>query len=458
MPAWVLEQSMDRRSAVIGRFLEPLRRASGRCREPEPQSLPRADRRDRAHDRRLADARPAGDDAHRILERVPDRTPLLFGKLEPRALRERGELVLDVEPERLARCAHQHRQHARDSVLRGVQRARVDAAGHLVAHHPSLPFEHRQCLGDRLRRQLEQPRRAFDELPLGQETVAVPRPLRQRVQQTRPDARGRVVGEPDVARELVRRVEADADHLVGQPVRVRLQDRRCPLAEPLDDPRRQAGTEAVRPQEHHHLLDVLLRPYRRNQLVDPLRAEPLHLAQPIGLLLDDPQRVRAEPRDDALGGRRPDPAHQARRQVRLDAGGAGRQHGLDGVDLDLLAEPRMDVARPAHPNLLPLRELREGPDERERTATDLRPEPDHRETRIGVAVGEPLDGPEEAVDALAFRRLVGASCQENVAPRTMVVIVLRPAARPAVDPDRQGVLRPGCAAATRRRRTGKPAL
>ena len=46
-------------------------------------------------------------------------------------------------------------------------------------------------------------------------------------------------------RQLISGVEADPDHLVGQPVGIGLDQRRGVATQPLDEPRRQRRTDAV---------------------------------------------------------------------------------------------------------------------------------------------------------------------------------------------------------------------
>jgi len=60
-------------------------------------------------------------------------------------------------------------------------------------------------------------------------------------------------------------------------------------------------------EEDHHVLDgLLLLPRRSDQRSAP-GAQAVHLAQPLGRLLDHPQGVEAEVVDDALGGLGADP-------------------------------------------------------------------------------------------------------------------------------------------------------
>src|SRR5258706_125919 len=77
----------------------------------------------------------------------------------------------------------------------------------------------------------------------------------------------------------------------------------------------------------------------------PLRPQPRHLQQPIGLLLDHAQGVGLEVGGDALGHPGTDALDEARAQVAADALDGGRQHGGVAGHLELLAV--LGVALPA---------------------------------------------------------------------------------------------------------------
>ena len=74
-----------------------------------------------------------------------------------------------------------------------------------------------------------------------------------------------------------------------------------------------------------------------------------HFSEALGLLVDDVEGFLAEPGDQALGHDRSDPLDEAGPQVFFDPQDARRNHGLVGLDLELVAV--RGVGRPIAPEV-----------------------------------------------------------------------------------------------------------
>ena len=93
----------------------------------------------------------------------------------------------------------------------------------------------------------------------------------------------------------------------------------------------------MRLEEHHHIFDLpLLDPCLSDPLA-PNGADPLHLDEALGLLVDDLQGLHAEVLHEPLGHDLADPLYEARAEVLLDAHERGGLHGDVGIDAELLA-------------------------------------------------------------------------------------------------------------------------
>ena len=148
---------------------------------------------------------------------------------------------------------------------------------------------------------------------------------------------GRVVGDPQLAGDLVGRDEADAVDVARQPVGVGLDDVDRIIAVLLVDLHGQASGHVVALQEQHHLFDLLLFGPGAGDAGHPFAANTQHLMQPLRRLLDDAEGVQFELAHDPVSRDRADPLDQAAAQVFLQAGDGGRQHGVDGFGLELAA-------------------------------------------------------------------------------------------------------------------------
>ena len=122
----------------------------------------------------------------------------------------------------------------------------------------------------------------------------------------------------ELGRDLVSRAEADAANVASQPIGVLRDQPNGISAISLVDAHRARCADTVAVQEQHDLANhLLLRPAGDDPL-RALRADAGHLAQAIGLLLDDVEHGFAEGAHELLRIDRPDAADHAGAEIFLD--------------------------------------------------------------------------------------------------------------------------------------------
>ena len=154
---------------------------------------------------------------------------------------------------------------------------------------------------DQLLRHLQQLARERHELLLGQAAV----PLLHGLGEREGDAgahpdHGRAL-DAELGGDLVGGAEADAADVAGQPVGVLGDDPHRVRAVGLVDAHRPRGADAVRVQEQHDLADHLLLRPAGDDARGPLRADAGDLAQAVRLLLDQVEHRFAEGAHQLLG-------------------------------------------------------------------------------------------------------------------------------------------------------------
>jgi hypothetical protein len=259
------------------------------------------------------------------------------------------------------------------------------------------------ALGHQVRRHIEDAGALVDELALGGVDVAVVGHLAEGVGDAGLDSLGAVVGQAQLAGDLVGGEKADAVDVAGQAVGVVAHDVDAGIAVGLEDAHGVGGADVVALQEEHDLLDGLL------LLPGPLddggavHAHAQDLAQAPRLLLDDAQGVQLEAAHDAPGGHRADALDQARAKVFFDAGGGGGQDG--GVALDLELAAVAGVAGPAamEAQVFAGADVQEVADHGHGIGAALGRELGHGVAILLVIVGDPFDGADQGFRHRASR-------------------------------------------------------
>ena len=204
---------------------------------------------------------------------------------------------------------------------------------------------------------------------------------------------GRRLLDPELGGDHVGGPEADAADVAREPVRV-LRDQLDGVgAVGLEDAHRARGADPVRVQEQHDLADDLLVRPAPDDAPGALGADPVHLAQPLGLLLDDVEHGLAEGRDQPLGVDRADALDHAGAEVLLDALGRGRRGGPQEGGLELQAVRAVVDPGPAGVDELARPIAAAAPTTVDEVALAADLDAQHAEAGLGVVEGDPLDQP-----------------------------------------------------------------
>src|SRR5574337_527177 len=149
------------------------------------------------------------------------------------------------------------------------------------------------------------------------------------------DPQERMLLDPDRLGDPIGGLEADPIDVLGQPVRIFLDNSDGGFSVGFEDLGGIGGGDAMALQENHDLPDLfLLLPGGSDSLKSDL-ADSIHGEQAGGLLLDDAQGVDAKDLHQPFGEDRTDPFDETGAQILLDAGkraGAKMQAMLRGED------------------------------------------------------------------------------------------------------------------------------
>ena len=313
-----------------------------------------------------------------------DRPVLLF---DPR----QRLLGIDLGPGQ--RSLGQAQESVGNDLLRPVQPREEDAAllADRVRDHRSLDQLKLQRGLHQLRRDLEQGGGERHQFVAGQTAVPLVHRLGQRVGDAgaHPDHRRLVDAEPH--RDRIGGLEADAANVARQAVRVLRHDLDRIGAVGLEDAHRACRAHAMAVQKDHDLAhDLLLGPGAGDAL-GAHRPDAGHLAQAIGLGLDDVEHLVAECLDQLLGVDRADAADHAGGEILLDAVGRGRGRAAQKAGLELLAMGA--VVDPFARRGDPLAGGDRGgvPDGGHQVAVPARLDAQNAEAVLGIVVGDALD-------------------------------------------------------------------
>ena len=195
----------------------------------------------------------------------------------------------------------------------------------------------------------------------------------------------------ELHRDCVGGLEADAADVAGQPIGVLGHDLDGVGAVGLEDAHRPRGADAVAVQEDHDLPDDLLLGPGAGDALGAHRADAGHLAQTIGLGLDDVEHLLAERLDHLLGVDRADAADHAGAEIFLDALDRRRCRRAHEARLELLAMGA--VVDPFARRGDPLAGGDRGgvADDGHQIAMAARLDAQHAEAVLGIVEGDALD-------------------------------------------------------------------
>ena len=195
----------------------------------------------------------------------------------------------------------------------------------------------------------------------------------------------------ELGRDLIGGAEADAADVASQAIRVLRDEPNGIGAIGLVDAHRARRADAVAVQEQHDLADDLLLGPAGDDPLRALRADAGHLAQAVGLLLDDVEHGFAEGAHELLRIDRPDAADHAGAEIFLDALDRRRCRRLEerGSELDAMRA----VVDPAAARLDELagRDHRGMAEDGDQIALAAGFDPQHAEAVLGVVERDALD-------------------------------------------------------------------
>ena len=332
-----LKQPMDRLRLVPRRLAHALGGASRRRAEKHLHILRFQDAQDRIHNRRLADARAAGDDENFRAKRELDRLLLTVGEREGRFGREPVDRLggVDLRPGRLS--GREPQDALRDPLLGLVKPGEKNALCFLDAVFHDCLFGKLERHGrlDECRRHFEQLFGERRELVHGKAAMAVIQRFGERIRNpgSDPDHGGFLDAKP--GRDCVRRFEADAPDVLRQPVRVFRHELHGIVAVGLVDAHRARCADAMRMQKDHDLADDFLLGPGGNDALGAARADAVDLAQALRRTLDDIEDLVAERLNEPFGIDGADAADHARGEVFLHALDRGRLRGFQELRPEL---------------------------------------------------------------------------------------------------------------------------
>ena len=317
-----------------GRLREALRRAAGGRRELGPDRRPFEELEEAANEGRLARARAPGHDQQAGGVRDDQRPPLLRGQLEARRTLEVVGDHLRIVDQRAGQPAGDPVQVSDHRGFGAIHRGRVDRIGVLGDHDSTF-------VGQRPKRALDvrvgpqQGRRGVDQPRLREEDVAFLRGFGQRVHDPGLRALGGAPVDPEPGRDAVGGPEPHSADVEGEPKGLGLHHVDSPRPVAALNLGREVRWNAQPIQEDHRgpqmkLVGEGLPNTGRAHLTDPF-----DLGQPLGRLLDDLQRVRAEGLHEPGGQARAEPLDESGRQIRFDALGGFRGYWHRGRGSEL---------------------------------------------------------------------------------------------------------------------------
>ena len=316
-----LEEAMDRRGRHARRFGHALRRTAGRRAQGHAHSLGAQDVAEGLEDRRLTRSGAAGEDGDLVLQRhhhagrLRGREGEAGAGLGPfdglvrddgRQAGRRGEEALDRGGDGLL------------SLLLGAELHEAHAARGEHAHGVFLHQLAQAVMDDRLV-YLEEFGGLLEQSFVGEGAVAFAFEFLERVQDAGVDALRAGGGQAEIARDLIRGLEAHAFDLAADAVRFGGEDFLRVLPVGLDDADAEGVGHAVGLQEDHDLAQGLLVVPRGLDRLRAAGADAVDFAEAARLIRDDVEGADAEAGDDLVGVGLADAFDEAAAEVFADA-------------------------------------------------------------------------------------------------------------------------------------------
>ena len=254
-----------------------------------------------------------------------------------------------------------------------------------------LLFQRVDALAHQVDRDLEHFRRRSHQFLLRHKDVPIVGLFAEGIGHAGGDAPGRVGGQPQVARDLVRCLEPDATDLASQAIGVLLHHVQCLVAECLVHFDRPRSAHAVALQKDHHFANLLLLLPGGLHACHALGADAQHVKEAPRFVLDHVQRVYAKPGHDPFGHLGTDPFDQARTQVFFDAFCRRGKHGTIVIDLELAAILGVTLPRPLQFERLAGVDVGQPADDSHQVQLPLDRQADDAVSGFGVGIGHALD-------------------------------------------------------------------
>jgi hypothetical protein len=268
------------------RLNRPIAGSNSRGRQGDALPFGREDVDQPADDRRLPNARSAGNDEHFVPRGRLDRFPLRGGEFQAHLPLHPFQRLFDLDLRQRVIALRKRANGPGDADLRQEHRLEVEPlllgrvrrrGGAPVPNQLVLLPAGLDRLSNHIGGDVRQPHRLIDHAVLRVSDVPLRAHVLEDVADRGPGPQGRVLGQPEPRGQLVGGLEPDAPDVRRQPVRVALHqvDRRVAVL--LVDAHRPGRPDPVRLQEHHDRPDALLFLPRLADPLQPLRADPLHL-------------------------------------------------------------------------------------------------------------------------------------------------------------------------------------
>ena len=337
------KQAVDGLRLLAAQLAHALGGAPRRRAEQHVQPHALKERYDAAHARRLARARPAGQDQQLLLRGQLHGLPLQWRILDALPALDLVDDLLRAA--QLVRLVGKHGAHARTHIgLRLVTAPQIASlyVRHLLLHDASALDQIVERLFRRVRVTVEQLRRRRDQLFARQENMpAALLVVAQLKEHPRLRAAGGIARKAHRQRDLVRHGKIHAERLAAEEIRIAPQRVHRVRAVAPEQLHRKSHRQVVLRQEVQHAPQTRQLAPALRDLPRALVGDALDGLELLRLAVEHVERVRAEAIHQLLRRRRPDAAHHAGGEIVQDLRLARRHMPLHLIGGELLAVLRM---------------------------------------------------------------------------------------------------------------------
>ena len=308
---------MNRLGLEAGGFGEALRRAARRGAEEALHFFGAQEGEDGIHQCGFADARPTGDHQHTRAKGLAQRFGLAGRQIDGLFFLQPFDGLVGVDM-RIVRLEPRHSSQAcGDLHLRPSDSREKNQilAGDGVFDQFALGKHFRQCALQDEEIQFQEACRIFEEGFFGKSTVPFASGLEERVGESRTATEDRVLGNAELAGDVISGFKADSRDIACEEIGVGAHFFHRLISVGLVDPHRPTGADSIGVQKNHDLAHDLLLGPRHADRASPLRADPSHLLQPHGLAVDDIEDTLAEFLHELFGIDRANAFDEAAREV-----------------------------------------------------------------------------------------------------------------------------------------------